>query len=81
MAQDPKSKWTTADEATLVEVLLREKNRGNWGDNNPKPSAWTAAESALTGSEMVSGGGPKTVSTIKSRWQRVFLTFLSLRTN
>jgi hypothetical protein len=64
-------KWTTADEATLLQTLRSEKANGSWGDNNPKPSAYTACELALAGSEKVSGGGPKGVSAIKSRWQRV----------
>jgi hypothetical protein len=71
MAPDTKetkavTKWTTADEATLIEALLKEKRKGSWGDNNPKPSAYTAAEAALAGSEKTSGGAPKTVSAIKS---------------
>jgi hypothetical protein len=73
MAPDTKetksvTKWTTADEAKLIEVLVKEKRMGSWGDNNPKPSAYTAAEVALAGSEKRSGGPPKTVSAIKSRW-------------
>jgi len=65
------TKWTAADEATLVETLIKEKRKANWGDNNPKPVAFTAVEVALAGSELVSGGAPKGVAAIKSRWQRV----------
>jgi hypothetical protein len=65
------TKWTAAAEALLVETLIKQKLTGNWGDNNPKPVAWTACENALAGSEEASGGCPKTVVAIKSRWQRV----------
>jgi hypothetical protein len=66
-----KTKWTSADEALLIEVLTREKAKGTWGDNNPKPIAFTACETALAGSEAVSGGSVKGIQAIKSRWQRV----------
>ena len=65
------TKWTVADEALLIETLIKQKLTGNWGDNNPKPVAWTACENALVGSEEVSGGSTKTVPAIKSCWQWV----------
>lgn len=74
-----KTKWTSADEALLVETLARERSKGNWGDNNPKPSAFTACEVALAGSERISGGVPKCIQTIKSRWQRVRIISCSSR--
>jgi hypothetical protein len=76
MGKDKEStRWTSADEAVLVETLVKEKAKGMWGDNNPKPAAWTACEAALAGSEKVSGGGPKVVAAItgKSQWQRVYI--------
>lgn len=63
--------WRREDEATLVRTLKQQKTSGNWGDNNPKKVAWTACETALAGSEVLSGGAPKTVVSIKNRWQRV----------
>ena len=66
-----KTKWTSADKALLVETLAKEKAKGNWGDNNPKPVAFTACEVALAGSESISGGIAKGIQAIKSRWQRV----------
>jgi hypothetical protein len=72
------TKWTVADEATLLQTLRGEKANGSWGDNNPKPSAYTACELALAGSEKVSGGGSKGVSAIKSRWQRVHCSFVNI---
>ena len=29
------TKWTAANEVTLVSVHLKEKQKANWGDNNP----------------------------------------------
>jgi hypothetical protein len=63
--------WRREDEATLVQILKQQKASGNWGDNNPKKVAWTACETALAGSEVMSGGAPKTLVSIKNRWQRV----------
>ncbi|KAI9452920.1 Myb/SANT-like DNA-binding domain-containing protein [Lactarius psammicola] len=65
------TKWSCVDEATLVHTLAEQKTKGNWGDNNPKKSAWTACEIALAGSEKVSGGSAKAQPVIKSRWQRL----------
>jgi len=73
--QDVKPKlnvcWTAADEATLVEAFTMQKREGKTSENGWKPSAYQAVVSALEGSEKVSGGGPKTIATVKSRWQRV----------
>jgi hypothetical protein len=63
--------WSVADKATLVRTLKSEKEAGRFGDNNPKPVAYKAVMTALAGSEKMSGGGPKTVSVIKSCWQKV----------
>jgi hypothetical protein len=60
------TKWTSTNEALLVETLSKEKAKGHWGDNNLKPLAYVACETALVGSKNVSGGGPKTISAIKS---------------
>jgi hypothetical protein len=76
-----KTKWTTADEAILVETLAKERAKGHWGDNNPKPVAFTACETALAGSERISGGCPKGIQAIKSRWQRVCVSFYFLLLN
>ncbi|KAI9441114.1 Myb/SANT-like DNA-binding domain-containing protein [Lactarius psammicola] len=65
------TKWSCVDEATLVHTLAEQKTKGNWGDNNPKKSAWTACEIALAGSEKVSGGSAKAQPAIKSRWQHL----------
>jgi hypothetical protein len=63
--------WSRDDEATLVRALKQAKVDSLWGDNNPKEAAWTACVVALSGSEKVSGGGPKDDKVLKRRWQRV----------
>lgn len=65
------STWSGDDEAMLVRTMKKAKEDGKWGDNNPKPTAWTACVEALSGSEGASGGAPKGAKAIKSRWQRV----------
>jgi hypothetical protein len=35
MVQNQTQKWTAANEVTLVSVHLKEKQKANWGDNNP----------------------------------------------
>ena len=65
------SKWSKADEALLVETMAEQKAGTGWGDNNPKPIVWTACELVLAGSKKISGGAPKTIGVLKSRWQKV----------
>jgi hypothetical protein len=62
--------WSRDDEATLVHALKKAREENKWGDNNPKPAAWTFCVAQLSGSEGGSGR-PKDVKAIKSRWQRV----------
>ena len=75
------TKWTPADEATLIDTLLKEKEKENWRDNNPKPTAYTAVEFALAGSEKVLGGSVKGILAIKSQWQRVCMTWTTCLTS
>jgi len=70
------SKWSEADDALLVETMTLQKAEGGWGDNNPKPIAWTACEKALAGSEKESGGARKGITVLKSRWQKVCLDYV-----
>jgi hypothetical protein len=65
------AKWSCEVEAILIQALLKAKEERKWGDNNPKPVAWTACVAALSGSEKTNGGVPKNAKAIKSRWQRV----------
>ena len=72
------AKWTEADESLFVETLTAWKQEGAWGDNNPKSTAWHACRDALAGSEKVSSGAPKSITVLKSRWQKVsqLITFM-----
>jgi hypothetical protein len=65
------TKWNRDDEAMLVQTLIKAKEDKKWGDNNPKPSAWTACAAALSGSEIITGGIAKNIKAIKTRWQRI----------
>ena len=75
------TKWSSADDATLIETLRNEKAKGSWGDNGPKPVVYIEVVKALIGSESVSGGGPKTVPTVKNRWQKVCVSLQTCYTN
>src|ERR1700722_6341525 len=41
------TKWSSADDATLIETLRNEKAKGSWGDNGPKPVVYTEVVKAL----------------------------------
>ena len=76
MSEDTKSQgnnasWNKNLEALLVSALQKAKDDGKWGDNNPKPAAWTDCVTKLAGSEKQSGGAAKNAIFIKSRWQKV----------
>jgi hypothetical protein len=51
-----KAKWTSADDATLIEVLRDQQSAGNQADNGWKKAVWVAAVQVLAGSEKLSGG-------------------------
>ncbi|KAH9056694.1 hypothetical protein EDB87DRAFT_1205608 [Lactarius vividus] len=70
MAYVGQVEWSRDDEATLIRTLAEEKAKGNWGGNIPTAVAWTSCQLALVDSEKKSGGGAKTIESIKSRWQR-----------
>lgn len=64
MSEDTKiqgnnASWNKDLEALLVCALQKAKDEGKWGDNNPKPAAWTDYVTKLAGSEKQSGGGSK----------------------
>ena len=69
--------WSCDDEATLVRTLKKAKEDGKWGDNNPKPTAWTACVEVLSNSKKASGGVPKGAKSIKNRWQCVCVYYIS----
>ncbi|KAH9048276.1 hypothetical protein EDB84DRAFT_1557069 [Lactarius hengduanensis] len=73
------AEWSRDDEATLVRTLAEEKAKGNWGGNLPKAAAWAACELALVDSEKKSGGGAKTIESIKNRWRRFKHEFYAVK--
>ena len=68
-----KVKWSQADNVTLVHTLTATKNKGDWGDNNPKKLVWVECTKALAGSKKKSGGIAKQPDTIRGRWSKVCL--------
>ena len=52
--------WSSADDATLIEVLTEQQALGNQSDSGWKSLVWTAAADKLKSSEKRSGGAPKT---------------------
>jgi len=64
--------WCAADDAVLLENLIKEKENGNQTDNSSwKTVVWTTTEKALAGSEMHSGGAAKTGESCHNRWTAV----------
>ncbi|KAH9001595.1 hypothetical protein EDB92DRAFT_80708 [Lactarius akahatsu] len=79
MAYAGPAEWSRVDEATLVRTLIEEKVRGNWNGNLPKAAAWAACQLALVDSEKTSGGGAKTIESIKNKWQRFKNEFYAVK--
>ena len=48
--------WSSADDATLIEVLTEQQALGNQSDSGWKSLVWTTAADKLKGSEKRSGG-------------------------
>lgn len=71
------TRWSSADEATLVATLKECRKEGMQADSGWKPTAWTKCVEALKDSESASGGAGKGVAAIKSRWQRVRDCFIA----
>lgn len=65
------SKWTPRDDIDLLDALIKQREMGRARDMKWTNEAWNEIAVALEGSEVVSGGGKKTVQQCKARWQRV----------
>lgn len=63
-----KAKWTSSNDAILVETLKTEQAKGNQSDNGWKASVWTACEKALAGSEVKTSSGVKNAKGCQDRW-------------
>jgi hypothetical protein len=65
-------KWSAENSAELIRVLT-EQAAGNQADNAWKGCVWTAAELALRGSELVSGGAKKDTKKCNGHWDKVHI--------
>jgi hypothetical protein len=77
-ANNKYAKWKSHQEAILVATLTEQKQISNWGDNNPKKTAYMACEAALAGTEGIDGGPSKSHLVIKNKWQRVRVFFMNI---
>lgn len=86
MPRAPKSKngtktapasWDSVSNQIMANTLLTQKELGNSSENGFKPSAWQRVVTALHTHN--NGGGPKTASAAKSRWQRVCIISCSTK--
>jgi hypothetical protein len=59
--------WSYNNEAVLICTLKKAKEKGKWGDNNPKVAVWTVCILTLSSSEKVSGGGLKDAKVVRRR--------------
>ncbi|KAF5366035.1 hypothetical protein D9758_006630 [Tetrapyrgos nigripes] len=65
----PRAKYSPDNDKKLMAMFLEQKIEGNATDNGGwKGKALTAAEKALEGSELESGGAPKTATGIQEHW-------------
>jgi hypothetical protein len=81
MPQGSRAKWNNASDGILLEVLFRKCDSGGQTSNrNWHTSAWTEAEKKLAGSELLTGGVPKTAQICENRWGAVCLYHFSYLT-
>ena len=68
----PRAIWNADCDSILLDVLIKQQESGLQTSNgNFHTTAWTEAEKALSKTEMVTGGAPKTVSCCQNRWSAV----------
>ncbi|THU77319.1 hypothetical protein K435DRAFT_878010 [Dendrothele bispora CBS 962.96] len=80
-APRPRAIYSDADNKKLMEVFLEHKQEGNGTDNGGwKSKAITAALAALTGSELESGGAPKSATSIRDHWDNLKRDFNNIST-
>jgi hypothetical protein len=61
-----------------VATLTEQKQIGNWGDNNPKKTTYTACETALAGTEGIDGGPLKSHLVIKKQMAMCACFFMNI---
>ncbi|KAG5649258.1 hypothetical protein H0H81_005056 [Sphagnurus paluster] len=62
------TEWTSADDATLINVLKDQQALGNQADNNWKAVVWTKAAKALARSEEKTNSTPKKPKGCSDHW-------------
>lgn len=75
-----KAIWTDADNVVLVDTLLQEKEEGRQSDSGFKSASYTACAAALSGSEKVSGGLPKSSDSCYNHWGNVRISTFQIST-
>ncbi|THU93729.1 hypothetical protein K435DRAFT_799469 [Dendrothele bispora CBS 962.96] len=77
----PRAIYSDANDKKLMEVFLEHKQEGNGTDNGGwKSKAITAAVAALAGSELESGGAPKSATSIRDHWDHLKRDFHNIST-
>ncbi|KAF5320392.1 hypothetical protein D9758_018869 [Tetrapyrgos nigripes] len=72
----PRAVYSVADDKKLMEIFIEQKQEGNGTDNGGwKGKAITAAVAGLAGSEIESGGAPKTDQSICDHWDYACICF------
>ncbi|KAJ8594106.1 hypothetical protein M405DRAFT_730329 [Rhizopogon salebrosus TDB-379] len=78
-APPKQAKWSSANDATLIQVLTEQQAAGNQADNSWKGCVWQVASKELAGSEAISGGAVKTPSKCHTRWDKLKSEFLAIK--
>ena len=67
-----RAKWNSSCDVMLLECLEKEKANGHMTSNSSwHNDAWTMAEKLWVGTELHSGGGPKTADSFSYCWTSV----------
>ena len=69
-----KNAWRSADDATLVNCLIKQCTLGHQSGSGFKYIAFMACVEALADSHLTSGGMPKTATTCSDHWSKVRVT-------
>ena len=65
------AKLSPENDLVFITLLSNQTTEGKTSDNGWKLFAWTVAMVALKGSEMLSGGAPKSVAACALCWDKV----------
>jgi hypothetical protein len=68
-SEKEKTRWTEADDATMLQVFLSEKSEGNQSESGWKAGVYKRVADELNVS--ISSGGPKDPGSVRNRFSRV----------